>query len=275
LGPIEAVVLGVVQGLTEFLPISSSGHLVLFQTLLGLREPALLFDIFLHMGTLLAVCAVFFNDIRSILLSLLRLPALWASAGGLRRLYAQNADVRMAALIVTGTLPTVVLGLAFNEIAERLFSSVGIVGCTLLITGCLLWVTRRTPPQGRPLSLMTVRDALLIGFFQGLAITPGISRSGATISIALLIGVQRELAGRYSFLLSLPAICGALVLGLDSSAFQNSVPTGMILIGTAAAAVVGYLALLALLRVVKGGHLYRFAPYCWAVGLTALAFSLV
>ena len=272
--PIEAVLLGVVQGLTEFLPISSSGHLVLFQSLLGLREPAVLFDIFLHVGTLVAVCAVFFNDIRAILLSLLRLPALWAAAGGLRRLYADNTDVRMAVLIVIGTLPTVVLGLAFKEIAERLFSSVGIVGCMLVITGSLLWVTRRTPPQGRSLSMMTVRDALLIGFVQGLAITPGISRSGATISIALLIGVQRELAGRYSFLLSLPAICGALLLGLDSSAFQNTVPATTILVGTAAAAVVGYLALLALLRLVRKGHLYRFAPYCWVVGLTALALSL-
>ncbi|MFC1858114.1 undecaprenyl-diphosphate phosphatase [Thermodesulfobacteriota bacterium] len=209
--PLQAAVLGIVQGLTEFLPISSSGHLVIFQHLFGLKEPELLFDICVHVGTLFAVCVVFFREIRSILLTLIRLPKLAPSLNGLTHLYAENEEIRIATLIVIGNVPTAILGLMFNKIAEQIFGSLEIVGFMLLITGALLWLTRRTGIKGRPLRAVTIKDALVIGLVQGMAILPGISRSGVTISVALFLGVDREVAGRYSFLLSIPAIIGALL----------------------------------------------------------------
>lgn len=269
--PIYAMVLGVVQGLTEFLPVSSSGHLVLFQNLFGLVHPELFFDICLHVGTLLAVCAVFRRELWSIFLTLARLPVLIKTAGGYGRLFDQNEDVRIVTLIVLGSIPTGIIGLLFHSIADALFSNVWIVGVMLLVTGALLWVTRQIQPEGRPLGRMRRKDALVIGLVQGLAILPGISRSGATISTALLMGVDRETAGRYSFLLSIPAILGALVVGYDSAAMgQSAAAIGVVLLGTAAAAVVGYVALIILLRLVKQGRLSIFAPYCWAMGGMAL-----
>jgi undecaprenyl-diphosphatase len=144
-----------------------------------------------------------------------------------------------------------------------------------MVTGTFLWFTRTQKTVGRTIRQMKLKDALLIGLVQGLAIVPGISRSGATISAALYLGVDRELAGRYSFLLAIPAIMGALVLGLDSEAFHTTVPAGTILLGSLAAAVVGYLALLILLKMVKKGHLHRFAPYCWLVGTMAIVVSII
>jgi undecaprenyl-diphosphatase len=269
--PIYAVTLWVVQGLTEFLPVSSSGHLVLFQNLFGFTEPELLFDISLHVGTLLAICLVFYRELGSLLTTLVRLPRLLTAAGGLRPLFAENQDVRLAALIVLGSIPTAFLGLIFHRVADRIFGSVGIVGVMLLITGTLLWLTRRPAGRSRLLPQVHTRDALTIGLVQGMAILPGISRSGSTICAALFLGIDRELAGRYSFLLSIPAIIGALALGLDGSRADSSVPVAMMLLGGVTAAVTGYVALRVLLRVVRQGRLYRFAPYCWAVGLAALA----
>lgn len=269
--PFYAVTLGVVQGLTEFLPVSSSGHLVLFQNLFGFKEPELLFDISLHVGTLLAICLVFFRELRSLVTTLLRLPRLLTAAGGIKPLFVENEDVRLACLIVLGSVPTAFMGLMFHRVADRIFGSVGIVGTMLLITGTFLWLTRRLAGHSRQLRQVYSRDALTIGLVQGMAILPGISRSGSTICAALFLGVDRELAGRYSFLLSIPAILGALVLGLDGSLAGSSVSTEMMLLGGATAAVTGYVALKILMRVVRQGRLYRFAPYCWAVGLAALA----
>ncbi|KPJ78817.1 MAG: hypothetical protein AMJ54_01665 [Deltaproteobacteria bacterium SG8_13] len=274
MSPFEAILLGIVQGLTEFLPISSSGHLVLFQHLLGFRQPEILFDVCLHVGTLAAVCAVFFKDILQITTTILRLPAKSRAAGGLKNLYRADEAVRMAALIVLGSVPTGLLGLLFHQYAERIFTSVALVGVMLLVTGCMLWFTRRVTDRGRPALGLTAKDALLVGLAQGMAILPGISRSGATISAALVVGVDRKTAGRYSFLLSIPAILGALLLEADASMSQTSIPVSTMLIGAVAAAGVGYAALKILLFVVHRGKIYRFAPYCWLVGTTALLLGL-
>lgn len=270
MNPFEAILLGAVQGLTEFLPISSSGHLVLFQHLLGFRQPEILFDVCLHVGTLAAICVVFFKEIKQMLITLLNLPARSRAAGGLKKLYMTDEAVRMAALICLGSLPTALLGLLFHQFVDRLFASVAMVGVMLLVTGCLLWLTRRLDQPGRPLMGLTIKDALLVGLVQGLAILPGISRSGATISAALFAGVDRETAGRYSFLLSIPAILGALVLEADASISQATIPPEIMLIGAIVAAGIGYAALKILLFVVNRGKLHRFAPYCWLVGATAL-----
>jgi len=254
--------------------VSSSGHLVIFQSLFGLEEPELFFDICLHVGTLIAVCAVFLREILSILKTLALLPSLSRKAGGLTPLFNSNEDVRISVLIVLGTIPTGLMGILFHEIADRLFSNLPLVGLMLLITGTLLWITRGLDTSGRPVFGMGVRDAALIGIVQGCAILPGISRSGSTISTALLLGIDREVAGRYSFLLSIPAIVGAMVMGVESGLLEESSASVAALFGgTLAAALVGYLALTFLLRVIKHGKFHLFSPYCWVVGVLALIFS--
>lgn len=270
----EAVVLGVVQGLTEFLPVSSSGHLVLFQHLFGMEEPELLFDVCVHVGTLVAVVVVFYRELISLLITVGRLPALLSTSGGIGPLFKTNAEFRLIIMIIAGSVPTALLGLVFARMAEQLFGTLWLVGVTLGITGTVLWFTRHKIGTGRRIGAMRFGDALTIGLVQGLAIVPGISRSGSTIATALYLGVDRELAGRFSFLLSIPAILGALILALDGDMFQSTVPVGVILLGSGAAAVVGYMALKVLLRMVQSGHLFRFAPYCWLVGAMALAFSI-
>lgn len=271
---IEAVILGVVQGLTEFLPVSSSGHLVLFQHLFGLVEPELLFDICVHVGTLVAVLAVFRRDILELLKTLVRVPGLIRAGGGIRTLFNSNPDFRLMVMIVLGCIPTAILGALFAKMAEQLFGTVWLVGVALLITGTFLWFTRRYKGVGRNVTEMRLKDAFIIGLVQGLAIVPGISRSGATISAALYLGVDRELAGKFSFLLAVPAILGALVLGLDGAAFQTSLPAGKILAGSLVSAAVGYAALVFLLKLVRKGQLHHFAVYCWLVGIGAIIISV-
>lgn len=271
----QAVLLGIVQGLTEFLPISSSGHLVLLQNLLGFREPELLLDVCLHLGTLTAVLVVFRHEIRMIIITLVGLPALLGAAGGFLPLLRTNPQVRICFLIGVGSVPTAVLGLLFHRAADRIFASVGLVGAMLLVTGALLWFTRRLNGAGRPLIRMKPLDAVWVGLAQGLAVLPGISRSGATISTALYLGLERRLAGRFSFLLSIPAIVGALLLELKSSNLHASATISGIVLGTAAAAVSGYFALVALLRLVEKGKIQYFAPYCWLLGSAALMVSIV
>ena len=275
LEPLQAIFLGIIQGLTEFLPVSSSGHLVLFQNLLGFKEPELLLDICLHIGTLIAICIVFFQEIKTIFITLIHLPGLAKSNGGYKSLYEKNEQVRMTALIVMGTLPTALLGILFHKAADQIFSAVWIVGIMLLVTGTLLWFTRHLNSPGRSIGHVTVKDALVIGLIQGLAILPGISRSGSTISVALFMGVHREVAGRYSFLLSIPAICGALMLEFGSSLNQTSISAKVILMGTISAAIIGYMSLKLLMHIVKRGKLYYFAPYCWLLGLAALIWNFL
>ena len=271
---IEAITLGIVQGLTEFLPVSSSGHLVLFQHLFGFKEPELLFDISVHMGTLVAVIVVFFRELIILLKTFFQLPWLIRDAGSVGRLLVHNAEVRMMAMIIAASIPTAILGVLFAQAAEHLFLNVTLVGVTLLITGFFLWFTRRSEWSGYEIVEMPWYHGLLIGLAQGLAIIPGISRSGATIATALYLGMDRQSAFRFSFLLSIPAILGAFFLGLDGEAFASALPVGLMLSGSLSAAVVGFVALKILSRMVISGWLYRFAPYCWLVGVFVLVLSI-
>jgi undecaprenyl-diphosphatase len=265
-----AIALGIIQGLTEFLPVSSSGHLVLLQNVFGMTEPELLLDIWLHVGTLTAVVVVFFKEIVSILNMLINFPRLYRKHKGLAAMFKENQDVRLAGLIIFGSIPTGILGLVFHEMAEQIFSSVQIVGIMLLITGTFLWLTRWASTHGRTLNRMKISDSLFVGLAQGLAILPGISRSGATISAALFLGIDRELAGRFSFLLCIPAIAGAMILSLNSPVANSTIPADGIFAGTVAAGLTGFVALKILLKLVRKGHLYYFSPYCWVLGSVAL-----
>ena len=271
----EAIILGIIQGLTEFLPVSSSGHLVLFQRLFGLEEAELFFDVCVHLGTLLAVMVVFRQEIKNIISALMRFISSTGSKKTISQKIESDPDLKMALLIVIGSIPTAVLGFLFRGIADRLFASAFIAGLMLMVTGLLLWLTRwaATRVEQPGADRLTPKNALIIGVVQGLAIIPGISRSGSTISIGLLLGINRETAARYSFLLSIPAIVGAGLLSLKDGLSQTDLAIRLSLLGAAAAALVGYGALKVLLSVVKKGHLYVFAPYCWLVGILAILFS--
>jgi undecaprenyl-diphosphatase len=272
---LEAIILGIIQGLTEFLPVSSSGHLVLFQKMFGLKQAELFFDVGAHLGTLVAVIIVFRREVKKIITALVQL----VSSAGLKENFLQriesDSQLKMALLIVIGSIPTAILGFLFADIADRLFASGRITGLMLIVTGLLLWLTRRTSASGDQArgDRLTLKNAFIIGIVQGLAIIPGISRSGSTISIGLLLGIDREMAARYSFLLSIPAIIGAGLLSLKNGFSQTDLAIRAALLGAFAAALVGYVALKSMLQMVKKGHLHIFAPYCWLVGILAIIFS--
>jgi len=271
----EAILLGIIQGLTEFLPVSSSGHLVLFQQLFGLKEAELFFDVCVHLGTLLAVLMVFRQEIIKIIAAVMRLFSPNAPPKTILQKIESDADLKMALLIVIGSIPTAVLGFLFRGIADWLFASAFITGLMLIVTGLLLWFARwsATVIAQPGADRLTPGKAFIIGIVQGLAIIPGISRSGSTISVGLLLGIGREMAARYSFLLSIPAIIGAGVLSLKEGLSGPDPTVHTALLGAIAAALVGYGALKSLLHVVKNGRLHWFAPYCWLAGIMAIVFS--
>ena len=256
------VALGILQGLTEFLPVSSSGHLVLLQSRLpGFSEPGVLFHATVHLATLGAVLVYFCQDF----------AALARAAAAPRR--ANPAALRLLWLVIVGTLPTALIGLLFAEPLERLFASVPTAASMLLVTGALLFATDRAPEHTRGIEHMSVGHALVIGVVQGLAIIPGISRSGATVAAGVFAGFRRDLALRYSFVLSVPAILGAFVLQLASHGLQGASEVNAPGYGLAflAAFAVGYFSIDVLLKALLSRKLIWFAGYCWAVGLAVLA----
>jgi len=277
---LQAIILGVIQGLTEFLPISSSGHLVISQRLFGLTEPGIAFDISVHLGTLAAVVIFFRREIaevnRAAVTGCRRLIIREASAA---RLFAEDQGFRMAMLLVAGSVPTALIGIWLQMYSEQLFSSLALAGGMLMVTGLilvatgvLLWLTRGVEEKGRGVSGFTLGIALAIGVVQGLAIIPGISRSGSTIAAGLLFGLDRKTAGTYSFLLSIPAIIGAALLHLLTDGLADFDLWPMV-IGAAVSFVVGFLSLGILMRIVGRGKLYLFAPYCLLAGLAVLWFA--
>ncbi len=265
----QAIILGIIQGLTEFLPVSSSGHLVIFQNLFGLKEPELFFDISVHVGTLAAIVIFFWKEIRAIIISLAHFSALALKKRVSFHSVYEDADAKLAILIVVGSIPTAIIGILFHKIADTLFSSVVLVGFMLIITGLLLWGTRWVKKDCKSINDFSVRDALIIGLMQGIAILPGISRSGSTIAVGLFLGLNRETAARYSFLLSIPAILGAAALSLNHLP-AHILPLKVTLFGAFTSCIVGYWALKLLVKIVKHGRIQIFAPYCWAIGVLAL-----
>jgi len=271
---IDTIFLGVVQGLTEFLPVSSSGHLVFFQNLLGFREPELLLDCSLHLGTLLAVCLYFRSDLKMMAVEIWQAVAVTLNArpqsGGTGlRVMIEKPHANLVLWVLVGSIPTGLIGLVFKSSIEGLFGSITVVGLMLITTGIIVASTRLIPESHGTRTQVGLAAALAIGVVQGLAIMPGISRSGATIACGLLFGLDRNLAGRFSFFLSIPAIIGAVAIQLNVQALEK-VGLVPLLLGSASSAIVGLFALRLLMGMVKKGHLYYFAPYCWAVGLTVI-----
>lgn len=270
---VQAIILGIIQGLTEFLPVSSSGHLVLFSQLFNVQGSSLVFEVMVHVGTLLAVLVVFRADVWSLVVAFFKLLRKPRDA---KRLVNEDPGVRLLMAIVLGTIPAVVVGLLLKEQIEQLFRSSLLVGFMLIVTGTILYVTERYKVTVKGLAKMSIKDAVIIGCGQAVAIIPGISRSGTTIAVGLFRGLDRESAARFSFLLAIPTILGALVLSLEELFLGTTVINlGVLAAGFVAAAVTGYLAIHLLLDAVKKGRLTWFSYYTWAVGALVIALHLM
>ncbi len=262
---LNAFLLGLVQGFTEFLPVSSSGHLVLASHFLGVKDAGIVFEVFVHFGTLLAIVAVFYQDIGNLLRSFFSLfdrRVSWKSR------YHSEADFRLMFYILVATIPAVIIGLLFKDRIEAAFEDAHFVGITLIITGILLGLTYFARKGDKELNLF---NTIVMGIAQACAILPGISRSGSTISFGLFAGLRGEQAARFSFLLSIPAVLGATILKINDLAglpVEGSYLLAMA-VGTLAAFVSGYLAIRWMLSILRRGNLYWFAPYCLFLGLLA------
>jgi len=269
---IKAVILGIIQGLTEFLPVSSSGHLVLFQDLLGLDLPGLSFAIFLHLGTLISVLIVYWRTVTAMACSF----GAWISG---QVLWRNSPDLRLLGMIFIATIPAGVIGVALKPLFETAFESTLTVGFMLLLTGAILWVAEAVPVGRKSTSRVGGLDAIVIGTFQALAILPGISRSGMTISAGIFRNLDRETAGKFSFLMSIPAIVGAAALDLvdlvQGGVLSTGLPVVAVVAGTLAALVSGLFAIKILLRILRGGQLRGFSYYVWALGILIIGWRLL
>ncbi len=253
---LESFFLGIVQGLTEFIPVSSSGHFVLISSVLNLSEPSLAFNVALHFGTLLALLVYFRSDI-------------------IKLLSLKKASSRqLLTLIILATIPAALIGYFFNQFFEETFSQPIPAAIFLILTAFLLWLAEQLYRPQRALTTMKWLDALVIGLFQALAIFPGVSRSGATISAGLFMKLEREEATRFAFLMAIPIIFGASVLEAKEVQFfvANWQQT---LVGLLSAFFSGYIAISFLLKYVKKKSLKPFAFYCLVAGVIFLLFGVV
>ena len=270
---IQAIIIGLVQGLTEFLPVSSSAHLIFAQQALGVAEVGLAFDVLLHVGTLVAVIVYFFNDIvnmiKGFLLSLVDLKN-----GNFMGELKKDPYKKLAWLTILATIPIGIVGVLFNDIVESMFMGLTVPAFLLLITGCLLYVSQRMNTGRIDVRNITLKEALIMGCGQALAILPGLSRSGTTIAAGLFAGLDKEFAAKFSFILSIPAILGAAVFQLKDLS-GGSVEIGACIAGFIVAAISGYLAISFLLKIVREKSLDIFAYYCWIVGIIVLVGSLI
>lgn len=256
----EAIVLGLIQGIAEWLPISSTGHLRLAEHFLGLTLP-ILFDVTLHIGTLFVVFVFFRKDIKDVLVALAHRD--FKSESG-----------ALIPLIIVGTIPTALIGLVFSDLIETTFSTVLPIATVMIICGILLYSSKTAREKTDNITYPT---AIIFGIAQGIAIIPGLSRSGTTIAVALLLGLKREKAFTFSFLLSIPAIIGALGLTF----FREHEALALagfgwyeILIGATVAALVGYVALNVLHRAIENKKFHLFSVYSWVMGLILIGLAL-
>ncbi len=261
---IDSLILGIIQGLTEFLPVSSSGHLTILHSFLGEVGDNVLFDVFLHFGTLLATLVFFRHKIFSILKGLLseyKSGDIFKGEWSKRSLY-----------ICIAVIPTGIIGLVFKDELEALFLDPKKAALMLLVTGAILLLTLIFKGKEKTAANIGILGALIVGIVQGLAIIPGISRSGSTISASLFLGLRREEAGEYSFLISIPAIFGALLIKLKDIESLVDVTWFPMILGLAVSFFVGLLALSVLLKFVRKGRFWVFAPYCIILGLIGSIF---
>ena len=306
---LSSIFLGIVQGITEFLPVSSSGHLSLFQHFFGLAgtEGNMFFDVLLHLGTLISIFVYYWKDIVGLLRELGRLiVALFGSgetkgkkpagrgktaekrpdrADG-RQTRRQRNDAgrpsnltpesRMILMIIVATLPLIAV-LPIKDKVESLYGNTIFIGCALLVTGCILFFSDRMARGKKTARNATMLDALLVGVGQAIAVVPGLSRSGTSISAGMMRGFQRTFAVRFSFLMSIPAVLGANIISIKDAVEEGIDPSQIpvYIVGTVVAAIFGYFAIRLVNILADKGKFGNFAYYCWGVGAAALVATLI
>ena len=271
---LQAIILGIIQGLAEFLPVSSSGHLAIIQNLFHIEtDTGLLFDVLLHIGTLTAIIVVFWKDIVKLIIEFFGIIADF-----IRRfrdpdlIVLSSAYRRFVLLIIVSTIPTAILGYIGRDFVAYASSTLIIPGIGLIITSILLFICDRIGDGRKGIKKITYLNAFEIGIAQGVATVPGISRSGATIAACLMLGIKKETAVKYSFIMSIPAVLGAAVLELKDAA-GTSVEAGTVvayIIGMVVSAVVGYFAIRVMINVVRRKRYLYFSIYCLVIGLVAI-----
>lgn len=274
----SAILLGIVQGVAEFLPISSSGHLAILQNLFALSagEDHLFFDVLLHLGTLISICICYWGDIVAMVREVFIVLRGGRRADG-TPVQGNLGAARLFMMIVVGTLP-LFLVLPINDKVEELYYITPFIGVALLLTGCMLFVSDKMTPGKRTEKNMRFRDALTIGLCQCVATIPGLSRSGTTITAGIATGLDRSFAMKYSFLLSLPAVLGANLLSFIKAIGEESIDTSLIpayLLGMLAAMLSGIAAISLMKLIAKKSKFGWFAYYCWGAGVLTIIFSLI
>lgn len=275
---LKAIFLGLVQGISEFLPISSSGHLSIFQNLFSLdyvEEEHLLFDVLLHVGTLAAVFVFYWKDIRAMAKDAVGFVTGSGSDGGEEGRF--KPSVRLLFLIIVATLPLVAV-LPFQSAVERLSGNTPFIAFALIITGALLYVSGKLTEGRHNEKTASVLDAVVVGAAQAVAVIPGLSRSGTTITVGLSRGFKREFAVEFSFLLSIPAVLGSALVTLIKALVKGGIMWANLpayIIGMIVAGVVGYFALVLIKKLILSGDTFsKFAYYCWGAGVLTLILSL-
>lgn len=270
---IQGIIIGIVQGLTEFLPVSSSAHLVFIQKLLGV-ESSLAFDTFLHLGTLIAVLWFFRYDIYKMLKSW------WLSIGDIlqgrfKEGFYEDPYKRLAWYVILATIPVGIVGVLFEDSVDALFSgALYVPAFFLFVTGTILYLSQRIPGGEINYDNITKKEALFMGLGQACAILPGLSRSGTTIAAGLTIGLNKEFAAKFSFILSIPAILGAFILQLKDIGSAMDVNFLPVVLGFIASIVAGYMAIKWMLDLVQNKSLDIFSYYCWLMGIIVFMGSI-
>ncbi len=275
MGYFEAIILGLIQGLAEFLPISSSGHLALLQQAFGISEDnVLIFAVLLHVGTLISVFICYWKDIWELILELgLTFKDIFTGKG----LRINERPVRkLGVMIIIATIPTGIIGILFNDFFDSLYNSIVPIGIGLIITGCLLVLAEKRNASNKRIGEMRYLDALIVGTVQGIAICPGISRSGSTLFGSLMCNLDREFAVKFVFLMSIPSILGSAVLETPDALAQgmSMADFGPILVGMIVAAVSGLVAIKTMIKVVSNKKLNYFSYYVWALGAFVIGYGL-
>lgn len=272
---IQAVILGIVQGLGEFLPISSSGHLALLQNWFGINgDSILLFTILLHAGTLLSVFIIYWKDIWALIVELVRTIGDLITGKGLN--LKDNPVRKLGVMIIVASIPTGIMGILLEDFFDSLYTTELVIGICFIITGIILLIAQKTKNCYKSINDMTVPNALLIGFIQGCAIAPGISRSGSTLFGSIISKLDRDFAVKFVFLLSIPPILGSLLLEVPDaieSGFSN-LPVGPIVVGMFVAFLSGIIAIKTMIKVVSKKKLSYFTLYLWALGLIVIIKSM-
>lgn len=271
----EAIILGLVQGLAEFLPISSSGHLALLQQFFGIEEDkVLLFSVLLHVGTLVSVFIVYWKDIWELIVELCLTIKDLCTGKGLR--LDERPIRKLGVLIIIATIPTGIIGIVGGDFFDSLYTSVIPIGIGLVITGFLLVIAERMGGSKRGLDKMNFRNAFFIGLVQGVAICPGISRSGSTLFGSLVCNLERSFAVKFVFLISIPSILGSAVLEVPAAIAEGVDPSmlGPVLVGMLVAAVSGLIAIKTMIKIVSDKKLSYFSWYVWILGAAVILYGI-